>query len=165
MRWSKLKQTIENKFSEKLKGRLEFFSAIYDDNEPAGRIWVTIDKIEVANFCDYSSGYVYGAYYNETTNITRQAWIHNAIKNEDRVLGNLVEKGEFSRFDAELCFYEYINLSIEDALKHESPIINMLAMADKRLGKRSLVKIELENLHPLVKKVLELRKEVDYIKN
>ena len=156
MQWSKLKQTIENKFADKVKGRVELYSTRYTKpNSTTGRGWITVDKRQIVNFATTKSMHNYGAYYHEATETN--CVTHPAISDAERVEGNLIEEGEFSRFDLHNCCWEYLNLTIEEGLQHKSPIINFLAIADKRLGKRRLVEIDSKNLHPLVKYILDFR--------
>lgn len=56
---------------------------------------------------------------------------------------------------------EYLNISIDDALVSENPIIMSFAMLDKRLGKRRLKLIDKNGLHPMTIKLLELRLECE----
>ena len=68
---------------------------------------------------------------------------------------------EFSRFDLHNCWFKYLNLTFEEGLEHASPITNTLAVLDKRLGKRRLVLINKNQLHPLVKRFQEFRLEAE----
>src|SRR5690348_10101308 len=54
MRWSKLKQLTEARMALALAGRVELHARRYPKaNDGYGRGWITIDKCEVANSCDY----------------------------------------------------------------------------------------------------------------
>ena len=154
MRWSKLKQRIEQNFADSLKGNLEIFAAVYNDYDKEGRVWFTLDKIEIANFCDFESWNKNAANYHEST-VDRLYKTHSATKNEDRTDGLLVEKGEFSKWDLYIQMFDYLNLSIDNALNHSSPVINAIAVADKRTGKRRLAKLHFD--HPLPMKILNER--------
>ena len=156
MQWSKLKQTIESKFADSIKGRVEVFSTRYrKPNSDLGRGWVTIDKDEIVNFATIKSRWNYGAYYHEATQTN--CLTHPAINDNERTIGELAEEGEFSRFDLHNCCWEYLNLTIEEGLEHASPIINSLAVLDKRLGKRRLITLDKDKFHPLTKRLLEFR--------
>lgn len=160
MQWSKLKQNIEGKFAESVRNRVEIFSTHY--NKPkttSGRAWITIDGVEVVNLSTLESGLVYRCIYHETTPTNCKT--HPAIREEERTTGLLTEKGEFSRFDLHNCCWEYLQLTVDEALEHDSPLINLLAILDKRLGKRRLVLIAKDGLHPLVKAFLEFRLEAE----
>jgi hypothetical protein len=52
--------------------------------------------------------------------------------------------------------FHFLNISIEDALEHKSPIINGIAVLDKRVGKRRLNKLEFD--HPLPSRLLQERR-------
>lgn len=160
MQWSKLKKTIEDKFAGTVRKRIAIYSTHYNNPKTtSGRGWITIDGVEVVNFSTLESGRIYRSVYNETTKTS--CLKHPAVKEVERTEGLLVEKGEFSRFDLHNCCWEYLQLSVEEALKHESPLINLLAILDKRLGKRRLVLIERDKLHPLVKAFFDFRLEAE----
>lgn len=64
----------------------------------------------------------------------------------------------------EVC-WGFSNLNIGDTLTSENPIINALAMIDKRLGKRRLKKINITGLHPLALILLNLRLDCEKLKD
>ena len=50
---------------------------------------------------------------------------------------------------------KYLSLSIEDALKHDEWMVRLFAIMDKRLGKRSLLKLEKEiNAYPKMLQII-----------
>lgn len=162
MKWSKLKQNIEDRFAESVKGRVELFSTTYrKPNSRDGRGWITIDKKEIVNFASIKSWWNFRAYYHEGT--ATDYLTHKAVELNNRTEGNLIEEGEFSRFDLHECAWEYLNLSIEEAINHKSPLIQTIAVLDRRLGKRRLKEIDTSNLDPLVKYFLEFRIAVENI--
>lgn len=82
----------------------------------------------------------------------------------ERTPDRLAEKGEFSKFDLSNCCYAYLEMSIDEGLNSNSPIIKSFAVLDKRLGKRRLVKLnEEDNLHPMVRYFLDIRLEGENI--
>jgi hypothetical protein len=160
MKWSKLKQTIEDKFADSVKGRVEIFSTRYNKpNSSAGRGWITVDGKQLVNFSTMKSGEIYRCIYHEAT--PTNCVTHPAVQEADRTPGQLVEEGEFSRFDLHECCFEYLNFTVEQGLAHESPLINLLAVLDKRLGKRRLPLLKEQKLHPLVKNLLDFRLETE----
>jgi hypothetical protein len=151
MKWSKLKKTIEEKFADSLNGRVELYTTRYTSGSYfMVRGWITIDGEEIANFSTPDNYQKYGWNTPE---------INERIPSEHRTEEQAVEKGEFSRWDFMNACWEYINLSIDEAIKNENPIIKSFAMIDKRFGKRRLKLIEKTGLHPLTLKLLELRIE------
>jgi hypothetical protein len=155
MKWSKLKKTVEAKFAESVRPRVNLFTTRY--TIASGfmvRGWITVDKVEIANFSTPDN-------YNKFEWDTPE--LHQRIPSEERTLGLAMEKGEFSRVDFLDSCWEYINLSIDDAISSENPIINAFAMLDSRLGKRRLKRINRTDLHPLVLRMLDLRLECEHI--
>jgi hypothetical protein len=160
MRWSKLKQTIEDKFADCVKGRVEIFCTVYNKpNSSTGRGWMTIDGQEIANFSTIKSAANFGYFFHEAT--PTACMKHPAVKEEDRTPGLVTEEGEFSRYDLCECCFAYLNMTVEQGLAHNSPLINVLAVLDKRLGKRRLPLLKDQKLHPLVQKMLDLRLDAE----
>jgi hypothetical protein len=50
-----------------------------------------------------------------------------------------------------------VSSSLEDALASPSPFIRALALLDRRVGKRRLRLMEVENEHPIVRELFALR--------
>jgi hypothetical protein len=58
----------------------------------------------------------------------------------------------------------YLRLSIDDALKSDTPLVRALAVIDRRAGKRRLRSLEVGPLeHPLVRELFRLRCEAEGI--
>ena len=132
MRWSKLKHSVESRFADSVRGRVEIFSTRYNKPKSStGRGWITIDGIEIVNFSTMKSGEIYRCVYHEAT--PTDCVTHPAVRENERTPGALIEEGEFSRFDLHNCCFEYLNLSIEEAFDHSSPIINLLAVLDGKI--------------------------------
>jgi len=160
MKWSKLKQNIEDKFADSVRGRVELYSTRYNKpNSSTGRGWITIDGKQIVNFSTMKSGEIYRCLYHEAT--PTDCVTHPAVPDEKRTPGLLIEEGEFSRFDLHKCCFEYLSLSVEQGLVHPSPLINLLAVLDRRLGKRRLPSLKEQKLHPLVQRFLDFRLEAE----
>ncbi|HEU4554414.1 MAG TPA: hypothetical protein VFS25_16320 [Chitinophaga sp.] len=156
MQWSKLKHTIESRFADSISGRVELFTTAYrKPRSTDGRGWITIDKEQIVDFCTIKSWWKFGAYYHKATRTN--CLTHRATEDNERSAGKLAEEGEFSRYDLHVCCWEYLNMTVEEGLEHKSPIINSLAVLDKRLGKRRLAALDKDKLHPLAKRLLEFR--------
>lgn len=154
MKWSKLKQLVEQRVTSALQNRFAINSTAYGACT-CGHLWITIDKEVVANFC------------------TRAFWNSNPSFSHEKkkyVVGSipagvghkydkqLVDYGELSRQDAYESCWEFVHkLSIEEALNSEDPLIQTLAVIDSRVGKRRLDKIDPETIHPLARKLLLMR--------
>ena len=162
MMWSKIKKNTEMNFSDNLKGRIQLYTTTYskdqDTGDLANRGWITLDGKEVVNFSTMESFRVNTYVYNSTTPT-------NCVTSENKYTvrseNKLAEIGEFSKFDLSNCCYAYLNMSIDEAINHQSPIINLLAVLDRRFGKRRLKELNIEKLHPLVNFFLNVRLEAE----
>lgn len=165
MVWSKIKKNIENKFSENLNKKIQLYITSYGTNYDTAdlfnRGWITVDGKEVVNFSTPDSFYLNGSDYHFAT--PTNCTVSKEIEYKNRNPNLLSEKGEFSKFDLSHCCYAYLDLNIDEAINHESPIIKMLAVLDKRLGKRRLKKLNDQEQHPLVRFFLNLRIESEEI--
>lgn len=169
MRWSKLKRLVEERFSYSLKGRLAINSAAYG-NCGCGHAWLTLDKEIVANFCTR-------AFWNRAlqdrgnNRYENNRWISDApvpeyvTEAQSKRYGEM-EYGELSRQDAYQSCWEFVHdLSIEEALKSDDPLIQTLAVLDSRVGKRRLKDLDPQELHPLANRLLELRQLTEGVGN
>jgi len=167
MIWSKLKKNIEKNFSEALKDRVKLYTTTYGSNYDVqdlyNRGWITVDGIEVVNFSTPEAFFMYGRDFNATTPSKYPA---NTTKKEhlDRTPDGLTEKGEFSKYDLTYSCSAFLNMSILKAIEHESPIIQVLAMLDRRVGRRRLALLNGKELHPLVRYFLNLRLDAEGVK-
>lgn len=154
MKWSKLKSLVEGRIAPSMAGRVAINSTAYG-NCSCGHAWITIDKEVVANFCTR-------AFWNRSPSFDQEKGRFVADEIPEGVRKKyekqLVEYGELSRQDAYQSCWEFVHdLSVEDALISEDPLIQSLAVLDSRVGKRRLTKIELESLHPLASKMFTER--------
>jgi hypothetical protein len=141
MRWSKLKQLVEDRMADSLQRRVEVHSTRYHNDrwQEDSRGWLTIDKCEVTNFSSLSYPYW-------TTASSPQKYIS--------------EKAEF-----EQALGHMLTLSSEQMLASQNAIVRALAMLDRRLGKRRLREMELsDDEHPLVRQFYDLRCEAECIR-
>jgi hypothetical protein len=167
MVWSKLKKNIENNFADALKDRVKLFTTTYGSNYDVqdlyNRGWITVDGNEVVNFSTPEAFFMYRRDLNATTPTKYPA---STVPKEhvDRTPERLIEKGEFSKYDLTYSCSAFLNMSIEEAMEHESPIIQMFSVLDKRLGKRRLALLNEKDLHPLVRYFLDLRLDAEGLK-
>jgi len=128
--WSKTKKKVESFLADSLKGRLEFNCSNYRMHDGIGRIYITFDKQEIFNMCTLRRDYY-----------------------------RTPKDGEVSQVEFLEAFHEYQNSSIEDSLKSDNSLLRMLAVLDRRVGKRTLenLKDKMEFEEELVKRFFELR--------
>lgn len=127
MRWSKLKQLVERNFADSLAKRLTINSAAYGACS-CGHAWLTLDGDVIANFCTRAHGNLsYGQPNQQPNPMYRDQHL---------------SYGEMSRQDAYEACWEFVHsLPIEDALTDDDPLVQSLAVADRRVGKRRLALI------------------------
>jgi|SRR5918912_1846547 hypothetical protein len=157
MKWSKLKKEIESRFATSVQGKVHLYSTRYRRlDSTLGRGWITYQKEQIVNFESFLSWANFGAYYHEATNT--ECLRHTAVAEEERTPSFVIERGEFSRFDLHEACWEMLNLSIDEALVSKNPLIQGLAFLDRRVGKERIFSFQVEGLHPLAKKMLEIRR-------
>lgn len=143
MRWSKLRILIIERFAEPLRGRLDIHSAAYG-NCSCGHAWLTLDGEMIANFC------------------TRAHYIAHGMErgpgDNPMYKRHLTEFGERSRQQVYRTLWDFVHsIPIDEALASEDMLVQALAIADARTGKRRLVQLDAEALHPLCGFLLLLR--------
>lgn len=137
-----------------MRNRFAINSTTYG-NCSCGHAWLTIDKNVVANFCTR-------AFWNTkpTFDKEQKRFVHGIPTPEQnkKYEKQFVDYGEMSRQDVYKACFEYLHdLSIEESLLSDDPLIQTLAVIDRRVGKNRVAKINKEHLHPLAKKLLEER--------
>lgn len=137
MRWTKLKSLTEEQFAPSLRGRVAIFSTRYGDCR-CGRAWITVDGEIAASFCTRAA----------------QGGARKGRASSALPAGH----GEFTRQDAYAACWAFVHeLSIDDALVDEDPLVQALCVLDARLGKRRLRAVRWKRLHPVVRTLLRVR--------
>lgn len=157
MRWSKLKKLVEDRFAPSIAKRFALHSTVYG-NCTCGHAWLTLDGDVIANFCTR-------AYYNREWEESSAGTVFVPDDTIQRTYeGQAVDYGEFGRRDVYSACWDFIHeLSFDDALASDNPLILALAVLDQRLGKRRISKVYEGAQHPMVKRLLEVRMEAEEI--
>jgi hypothetical protein len=161
MKWSKLKKRVEDSFAESVKGRVQIYSTHYQCS--CGRGWITVDGEELVDLSTMLTDLIYRCAYHEATKT--DCATHPAVPDEERKPENLVEPGEFSRFDLHEACWEYIHSSVNDSLNSNHPLIVSLAVLNTKVGKGRLRKLAERKLHPLTRALLEIRLDAEATPN
>jgi len=151
--WSAVRKRLEQDLlCRSLRGRVQYFFTIYHSApDEAGRFAVRMDGEEVWRANPFNEG-AYDRIAREIKreqNIPRRKWDgkHILYDEENREAESAAvrvanDRGIASTWDAMSAIEEYLNMSVEESLHSENPIIRMLAVLDRRVGKRTLMKVK-----------------------
>ena len=128
MKWSKLKQRVEANFVPELQGWVQLRKEIFQETEDR--------MIAIDTFID------------QREHLDR----HYAIEEQMKV-----EMFQPGWLFAAACF-SFLNMSIDEAIVSDDPLHRLLAILDKRVGKRRLPRIKEQYVEPeLLQKFYQLR--------
>jgi hypothetical protein len=144
MRWSKLRSLVKDGFADSIRSRVDIHSTRYGACQ-CGHAWITLDGEVVANFCTLAH------------HLAAHGWKTGTVPRHQ-----FAEFGELSRQDAYHACWEFVHgLTIEAALADSDPLVQTLAVLDKRLGKRRLAQLDSDRFHPLAAVLLGVRREAE----
>ncbi|OAB41203.1 SF0329 family protein [Paenibacillus antarcticus] len=185
MSWSKLKQQLESFLSPALKGRFEYTSTSYRYlPDKAGICYISVDKRNILNMRDTTTLI---RWYQTDLEIKNDSDIQIPIKNDDIEAVRQDTKGtvpedrliviarsrkiseyakEILSAQSSLCksnfnvvATKYLSTSIEDSLESNDILLNILALVDRRVGKKRILNMRetMKLKHPIVQYFYELR--------
>ena len=149
MKWSKTKKAIENLLADSVKDHVQFHMTRYGPgvSQTQARAWITWDKKELVNMSNAEWLIETYALERQLREVNRTVDVNDPQQRKGYDLAReeardiVRKKGVLSRFQFEESVEKYLDLSIENALQSDNPIIQAIAMFDRRLGKRRLVQI------------------------
>jgi hypothetical protein len=164
MKWSQLKKRMEKTFADSVRGRFEVWVTSYRDaHDDAGEAWITLDQQKIVTL----SNLRFQIAHYETAQRLRKERDCLDYRDPTRVAGYreawddatkiLHEAGTFDSHDLPRSMFAYLNLSIDNALKSDNPIIRAFAVLDRRCGKRRLCAFDVSNEHLLVSQLYRFR--------
>jgi hypothetical protein len=155
MIWSKTKKLTEELLADSLQKRVKYHITRYGPGESfiQNRAWITFDKKEIMN-CS-TIGWI-----RENYKLTGELkW-----DTDEKTKKDLTDRGFFFRQTFVAALVEYLNLPIDKAIQSSNVIIRSIAMFDRRLGKRRLESMRIdEKDNPLVISFYTIRCEVEGI--
>lgn len=169
-KWSKVKKNLEMFICNVLKGRVEFFVTNYRKaHDQMGRAYITVDKKEIFNMCTITSECaIHKKFlelkYSQNTNDELEVYILNR-KLWNQANEEVIKEGVLGQYDLFNALEIYFNSSIRESLNSENMLIKILALIDKRVGKRTLESLRgsIKNEHELVQYFYRLRCEAEEI--
>lgn len=145
-KWSKAKKRLESFICESLRSRVDFHMINYRKaHDQLGRAVITVDKIEKLSMCTMTVMNV--EYYKELqiryrdNNFKFDDVTHN-LNVQNEAYQQLSKVGIYGQYDFFIALEQNFNSSIEAALKSSNPLIKILCMLDRRVGKRTLHKLK-----------------------
>lgn len=185
MSWSKLKQQLESFLCPALYGRVEYISTSYRylPDKP-GICYIAVDKKKVLNMSDRTTSI---RWYQTELEIKNDSDIEIPINNEEieavrkdtkgivpedrlKVIARSRKISEYAKellsAQASLCksnfnvvATKYLSTSIEESLESKDILLNILALVDRRVGKKRILNMteKMKLKHPIVQYFYELR--------
>ena len=143
--WSGIKNKLENDYlCPALRGRIQYFVTRYRETlDRTGRASIRLDGEEVlrSNYYDYRD----------------TLWSRFNLLREDPTEKNdyqlayesTLNDGGFDQRVFYHAFHIFDNQSIEESINSENPLVRVLALLDRRLGKRRLIAMKEKMEHEL----------------
>lgn len=174
--WSKIRKMLEQDFlCEKLRGRVQYFFTTYHDApDQYGRFAVRADGEEIFQANPYNEKY----YYNycealqQEENVPNRVWNGKGFlfdeenrKIEEKAALLAIEAGRADSHDVSISIDVYLNQRAEESLESENLLLRMFAVLDRRIGKRTLLKLvdSYKSLPEWLRRIYELRFEAEGI--
>ncbi|WP_263559905.1 hypothetical protein [Paenibacillus polymyxa] len=186
MSWSKLKQQLESFLCPALDGRVEYRATSYRYlPDKSGICYITVDKKNILNMNDITSPI---KWYQTELEIKNDPNIQVPISNEEiegvrkDTNGNVPEdrlqviargrkisehakellaaQASLSKSNFIVIANKFLTTSIEDSLESNDILLNILALVDRRVGKKRILNMtdKMKLKHPIVQYFYELRR-------
>lgn len=168
-KWSKVKKNLESFICDSLKSRVDFFVVNYKKaHDGLGRAYITVDKKEVLNMCTYTAESRQNAIYDDLRFPDKNYRVDDYDTNRrisDKAYELIKEEGIFGQYDFFDALEVYFSDSIDKSLNSDNMLIKILALLDKRTGKRTLEKLKdtIKNDAEIVNSFYKLRCEAENI--
>lgn len=146
MQWSKLKARVKDFICPELRDRIDFHLTSYrESHDGADKVCITVDGQRVFSCKHYPYEWAEAEAY------------HGGLRGEQ--VKELLRGKEIQRpKDFGDAMRAYLDMPITEAVKSSDPLVKAFALVDRRLGKRTLAKLEIsDSEHTLVKAFYELR--------
>ncbi len=136
--WTKIRHKLEQEYlAESLRGRLTYFVTAYHGTHDGdeGRAAIRLDGAEIlkSNYYERMEAQLRHYYSTEPSRRDTNVWRQSA--------NEAIHDGTFYQRDFYFAFSVFDSQSITDSLYSENMLVRMLAILDRRVGKRTLEKI------------------------
>ena len=170
MKWSQLKKRVESNFAASVKGRVQVWNTRYrGSHDVEGEAWITVDGERAWSMGSLSYMVAHGR-EAERIRIDHKCSDFGAPDQREGYMdawheaqGKVHGDGVFAMWDVNRALFDYLNLSIDAAIRVDNPITRAFAILDRRFGKRRLAGFDDSGEHPLVKMLYRVRCEAEGI--
>jgi hypothetical protein len=161
MQWSKLKTRIKALICPESQNRIDFHVTRYREATDFGtEAWITVDGIKV-----FGGGHYHRfvpecqEWHRRVSGANSLPYFRPELKAIGQEIAEALNKQEIHDTEQIVgAMRKYLDLSIEEALQSDNPFIKALAVIDRRTGKRTIEKLQLQETdHSLVRRFYELR--------
>lgn len=173
--WSNLKKQMNDLLCDSLRDHISYFFASYHDVHNAyGRAAICCDKKELAAFTwleQFAQSRDIQAQYRKMDNVPSMLADYEGSVRAYRAANAIAAKEKWmpacilSEWDFVHSITVYLKTDIAGALSSENYLLRVFAYMDRRVGKRTLLKIrdDVENLPDWVKQFYQIRCEAEGI--
>lgn len=166
-KWSKAKKHLKSLVCDTLRSRVDFQVINYRRaHDQLGRAVITIDKVEKLSMCTITAERA--EHYKEweiRAHFDNYDFddVENNISIQDEAHQQFKKEGIYGQYDFFFTLEQYFNSSIEDSLQSTDILMKILCLLDRRVGKRTLLKMKDSILteHELVQEFYKLRCEAE----
>lgn len=163
MQWSKLKARLKAQICPELKGRIDFHVTRYREATDYGtEAWITFDGKKI-----FGAGH-YHRFVPECIEWHRRGigsmTVTDAKIQYQEIREMLDEREIHDTEQLVSAMRSYLDMSVGDALKSDNPFTKSLAIIDRRVGRRTIERLEIdESEHSLVKMFYEIRRAAPHL--
>ena len=153
--WGNLKKQLTSLLCYSLKDKVSYFYTNYHKvHNVYGRATINYNKEELVEFAWVDRYVQESEEYGEFENLPKE-----------ELEAKWMSEGKLSDYDFIQSAISYLNMDISDALNSDNYLHRVFAYMDRRIGKRTLLKIkeEIKDLPKWVQQFYELRCDVDRI--
>ena len=137
-KWSKAKKHLCSLICLSLQDRVDFHIINYRKaHDQLGRAVITVDKQEIVSMCTITSEMAIG---EKEWELELKGAKGNTLHEEAHRL--ILEEGKFAQYDFFDALEEHFQTPIEESLLSSNMLRKILALMDRRVGKRRLVKMK-----------------------
>ena len=141
--WSGIRKKLETEYlARSLRGHIQYYATSYRQSpDQEGRAAIRYDGKEIIKGC-YWNNWVKAHLFPKDEKYERRIRVENAYMDDTALRLGVFDQRSFYR-----AFEEFDNQSIEKSLKSDDLIVRIMAVLDRRVGKRRLLlmKEKMEN--------------------